>query len=81
MMFDKFLSFNTKVIIALFAAGYWIYFRTLECYKLLPNQSLLSVILVMLWLYSNYYEPLVVPLGLFIMYSYSKYTKDKQFEL
>jgi len=72
MILDKYLSFDQKVKIAIIAGSIWIYFRTLDCYKLLPRKSIISVILVSIWIYVNYYEPLVLPLGLLAMYGYSK---------
>jgi len=70
MILDKYLSFDQKVKIAIVAGSIWIYFRTFECYKLLPRKSIISVILVSLWIYLNYYEPLFLPIGLLIMYIY-----------
>ena len=51
MILDKYLSFDQKVKIAIVAGSIWIYFRTFECYKLLPRKSIISVILVSLWIY------------------------------
>ena len=77
MILDKYLSFDQKVKISIIAGSIWIYFRTLECYKLLPRKSIISVILVSLWVYFNYYEPLFLPIGLLIMFIYSGINKDK----
>ena len=70
MILDKYLTFDQKIYISLVVAAIWIYFRT---------QSLLSVMLVVFWLYANYYEPLVVPIGLLVLYLYSFMETD--FEL
>ena len=79
MILDKYLSFDQKIYISLVVAAIWIYFRTQSCYALLPRHSLLSVMLVVFWLYANYYEPLVVPIGLLVLYLYSFLETD--FEL
>ena len=67
------LSYRLKVYIALIFAGLWIYYRTSDCYALLPRRSLFSVIFVMGWAYLNYYEPLMLPIGLSIMVLYFWY--------
>jgi len=71
MILDKYLSFDNKVIIAIICAGLWIYFRTAECYSMIPRFHLFPVIFVMCWAYLNYYEPLYLPLGLLILILYS----------
>jgi hypothetical protein len=72
MILDKYLSFDNKVIIAIICAGLWIYFRTAECYSMIPRFHLFSVIFVMYWAYLNYYEPLFLPMGLLILILYSR---------
>jgi len=67
---SKYLSYNTKVLISVFFAGLWIYFRTNQCYIMLPRMNIFSVIFVMIWAYLNYYEPLFLPIGLGIMLLY-----------
>ena len=67
------LSYYHKIIIATITAMIWIYFRTFDCYALLPRKSIVSVILVGLWTYYNYKEPLLLPMGLVTMYLYSRY--------
>lgn len=69
------LSYHHKVIIATISAVIWIYFRTFDCYALLPRKSIVSVALVGLWTYYNYQEPLLLPIGLILMYLYSRYAK------
>lgn len=81
MLFDKYLTFEQKIYIAIISGSIWIYFRTLGCYLALPRKSFLSVILVSIWLYANYYEPLSVPIGLAIMVLYSFLFSDKKFKL
>lgn len=71
MIFDDYLTFEQKIYISLFASSIWIYFRTLGCYAALPRKSILSVFIICLWMYANYYEPLSVPIGLTLMYLYS----------
>lgn len=81
MLFDKYITFDQKIIIAVLSAAIWIYFRTWGCYKLIPRKSIFSVIFVCIWLYLNYYEPLVVPIGLSILVLYSLLNKKKNFKL
>ena len=71
MILDKYLSFNKKVIISVLSAGLWIYFRTAQCYNMIPRLHLFPVIFVMIWTYLNYYEPLFLPIGLLILIGYS----------
>ena len=49
MILDNYLSYNSKVIIAIIFAGLWIYFRTSECYAIIPIHSLYASIFVMVW--------------------------------
>jgi hypothetical protein len=81
MLFDKYITFDQKIIIAVLSAAIWIYFRNWGCYKLIPRKSTFSVIFVGIWLYLNYYEPLVVPIGLSILVLYSLLNKKKNFKL
>lgn len=78
MLLDKYLTFKQKIYISLVACAIWIYFRTAECYSMIPRKSLFSVIFVVVWVYINYYEPLVAPIGLTILYLYSKLQKEKE---
>jgi hypothetical protein len=81
MILDKYISYNKKVIIAIICAGLWIYFRTAECYSLIPRQHIFPVIFVMSWAYLNYYEPLFLPIGLGVLILYAMLPpKDKPFE-
>ena len=72
MILDKYLTFKQKIYISLVACALWIYFRTTECYSMIPRKSLFSVLFVVIWVYINYYEPLVAPIGLATIYLYSK---------
>ena len=76
MYLSKYLSYNTKVLISVFFAGLWIYFRTTDCYIMLPRMHVFPVIFVMIWAYLNYYEPLFLPIGLGIMLVYLYYKKE-----
>lgn len=76
MILDNYLSYNIKVIIAVFFSGLWIYFRTSDCYKLIPRGHIFPILFVSTWTYLNYYEPLVLPLGLLILISYAKINKS-----
>ncbi len=78
MILDKYFSYNNKVIIAVICCGFWIYFRTSDCYKFIPRKNIFSVVFVMLWSYLNYYEPLFAPLGLIILILYSFVHKGNQ---
>ena len=40
MILDNYLSYNNKVIIAVICSGFWIYFRTSDCYKLIPRSHI-----------------------------------------
>jgi hypothetical protein len=72
MLLDNYLTFHEKVIIAIFCSGFWIYFRTGDCYNMIPRGHILPVIFVMSWTYLNYYEPLFLPIGLFLLVAYAK---------
>ena len=81
MLLDHYLSYHTKLIIAIVCAGIWIYFRTAECYAMLPRYSLFATIFVMIWVYMFAYEPLVCPIGLGMMILYMYTNKNKKFKL
>ena len=67
MLLDKYLTFQQKIAISIICGGLWIYYRTSECYSLIPRKHLLPVVFVCFWIYLNYYEPLFLPIGLFIL--------------
>jgi hypothetical protein len=71
MLLDKWVSYDTKVGIAVVCAGMWIYFRTESCYNMIPRQSIFPVVFVMGWTYLNYSEPLFLPIGLSILVLYA----------
>jgi len=81
MILDKYLSYNNKVIISIICAGIWIYFRTAECYAMIPRHSLFAVIFIMIWLYLYSYDPLFCPIGLAILIFYTKFNNIKKFKL
>jgi len=81
MILDKYLSYKNKVIIAVICGGIWIYFRTAECYALLPRKNIFASIFIITWMYLNYYEPLVAPLGLLMLFGYTKWNNIKNFNL
>lgn len=70
MLLDNYLSYTNKVFISVICSGIWIYFRTSDCYKLIPRNHIFPVLLVMLWSYLNYYEPLFLPIGLLLLIVY-----------
>ena len=71
MILDTKLTRNQKIQVSMIVGALWIYFRTQDCYALLPRKSVVSVILVAAWIYANYQEPLFLPLGLCAMIVYS----------
>jgi len=81
MFLDKYLSYNNKVIISIICAGIWIYFRTAECYSMIPRHSLFASIFVMVWVYLYSYEPLFCPIGLGVLILYMKINNIKNFKL
>lgn len=70
MILDNYLSYDHKVIIAVICAGLWIYFRTQDCYHMIPRQHIFPILFVTIWTYLNYYEPLFLPIGLLILILY-----------
>jgi hypothetical protein len=73
MIFDKYISFTTKIIISMICGGLWIYFRTQNCYDMIPRHHIFPVLFVAVWIYLNYYDPLFLPLGLGILLLYTNY--------
>ena len=67
LILTEWLSYEQKVWIAIVSAGIWIYFRTADCYSMIPRQHIIPVIFVVIWAYLNYYEPLFLPIGLCIL--------------
>ena len=72
ILLDKTITHTHKVMIAVICAGLWIYFRTSDCYNMIPRQHIFPVIFVMVWTYLNYYEPLFLPIGLILLVLYAK---------
>ena len=70
MILDDIISHDNKIILAVISAGLWIYFRTAQCYNMIPRMHLFPVLFVMAWAYINYYEPLALPIGLIILATY-----------
>ena len=70
MLLDEVLTYHQKVIISIICGGFWIYFRTAECYNMIPRLHIFPVIFVCGWIYLNYYEPLFLPIGLSILIAY-----------
>ena len=71
MILDK-ISYEHKVLFSVLCAGLWIYFRTQDCYTMIPRQQLLPVLFVTCWTYLNYYDPFFLPIGLGILIVYAK---------
>ena len=72
MLLDRFLTYEQKVMISIICGGLWIYFRTSDCYKMIPRKHIFPVVFVCIWIYLNYYEPLFLPIGLLVLILYSK---------
>lgn len=70
MLFDKYISNEIKIYIAVLSGALWIYFRTSDCYNMIPRLHIFPVIFVSIWIYLNYKDPLFLPLGLLILISY-----------
>ena len=62
--------YKIKVIISVLCAGLWIYFRTDQCYTMIPRGHIVPVLFVMVWAYLNYIEPLALPAGLLLLILY-----------
>ena len=73
MLFDRYFSFEQKVAISIISGAIWIYFRTYDCYAMIPRLQLFPVLFVSIWIALNYYEPLFLPIGLGILICYSTY--------
>ncbi len=73
MILDNFFSRDDKIIISIIGGMLWIYFRTQECYKLVPRKSILTAIIVGCWIYLNYKDPLFLSIGVLIMYVHGIY--------
>ena len=71
MLLDKLLTYDQKVYISIICGGLWIYFRTSDCYKMIPRKHIFPILFVCSWIYLNYYEPLFLPLGLLVLIAYS----------
>jgi hypothetical protein len=66
------LTYEQKVMISVVCGGIWIYFRTMDSYKMIPRKHIFPVVFVCIWIYLNYYEPLFLPIGLLVLVAYSK---------
>jgi hypothetical protein len=73
-MLDKLLTYEQKVMISVVCGGIWIYFRTSDCYKMIPRKHIFPVFFVCIWIYLNYYEPLFLPIGLLVLIAYKEYS-------
>lgn len=71
MILDNLLKYEHKVYIAVLCGALWIYFRTAECYSMIPRRHILPVLFVSLWIYLNYLDPLFLPIGLSILILYA----------
>ena len=69
-LFD--ISNQGKIIFSVIFAGLWVFFSNDSLYEMLPNRSMFAVIFVMCGVYLNYYEPLMLPLFLVLLYCYTQ---------
>lgn len=74
------LTFQQKMWISIISGAVWIYFRKGEHYIMLPRKDIMSTILVCLWIYANYKEPLALPFGLIVLYMYGELNKNKKID-
>lgn len=77
MILDNYFTYDNKIYISMIIGGLWIYFRELKDYDSLPRKNIISVILVTVWIYLNYKEPLFLPIGLGCMVLYSRHYNNK----
>jgi len=68
MLFDNILTKKHKIIISMIFGMLWIYERSFDCYDLLPRKNIFASIIVAIWIYLNYKEPLFLPIGLLLLY-------------
>ena len=66
------LDRKSKILISMISGGLWIYYRDFNCYELLKRKKILSVILVILWIYFYEIEPLLLPIGLILLVLFKK---------
>ena len=77
MLFDKILRKEEKIIISIIIGMIWIYERSFDCYDLLPRKNILACIIVAIWIYLNYIDPLFLSIGLIFLYLICKKYKIK----
>ena len=80
MILDKFLDYDQKVAISVLCGCLWIYFRTSDCYLMIPRLHLFPVVFVGIWIYLNYYDPLWLPIGLALLLFYSYFSIENENE-
>ena len=71
----KLNTYIFKVVFSMICGAIWIYYRKQCHYIGLPKHSIKHAIIVSIWILLNYYEPLSLPIGLLILYSYGEYKK------
>jgi len=70
MILDNYISRKNKIILSILVGSIWIYFRTFDCYSLLPRKKISSIVIVSIWIYLNYIDPFFLPIGILIMILY-----------
>ncbi len=71
MLLDNYLTYDRKVLVSVLCGCLWIYFRTDECYTMIPRERVPPVVFVGAWIYLNYKDPLFLPLGLLVLIGYA----------
>ena len=46
MILDKYISFKNKVYISLICSALWIFFRTEDCYDMIPRKNIVPIFLL-----------------------------------
>lgn len=72
MILDNYLDNQTKILIALVSGAFWIYYRKVQYYNAIPRKQILPTLLVVIWIYLNYQDPLFLPIGLLFLHYNNK---------
>ena len=69
------ISYASRAIFSCIVASVWIYHQRLDYYQLLPRKNLVMAVIIAVWTYLNYVEPLSLPIGLAIITYMSRKSK------
>ena len=64
--------YATRAMISCVIAGIFIYIRKLDYYATMPRGNLGTSLLIVIWVYLNYMEPLALPVGLLLLNIFGK---------